>query len=144
MTRTNQAVAIGFVLLLASCKSDGSGGGVTPLTPTSINVILTKAILAAVGETSQALAEVRDQNGNPMAGQAVTWSSSNLPVAEVSGTGLITAAGHGTAIISAAAGGASGSVALQVDQVAVALEESGGDGQTGVVGLALLERPAVL
>ena len=144
MTRANHAVAIGLLLLLAGCKTDAGGGGVTPLTPTSISVILSKAILVAVGETTQAAAEVRDQNGNLMAGQAVTWSSSNAPVAEVSGTGLITARGHGTGIISAAAGGANGAVGIQVDQQAVAFEKSGGDGQTGVVARVLPERPTIL
>ncbi len=144
MTRSNQVDATAMLLLVVGCKSDGSGGGVTPLTPTSISVIPSKVILAAVGETTQASAEVRDQNGNVMAGQAVAWSSSNAPVAEVSSTGLITAKGHGTAIISASAGGASGSVGLQVDRAAVALVESGGDGQTGVVESALPERPTVL
>ena len=119
-------------------------GEFVPLSPTSISVILPKAILVSTGETTQASAEVRDQNGNVMPGQTVTWSSSNAPVAEVSGSGLITARGHGTTIITATAGAASGAIVVQVDQQAAALEKSTGDAQTGVVGQALPERPEVL
>ena len=144
MTRTNKAVTIGLLLLVTGCKNDGGGEGVVPLTPTSLSVILSKVILAAVGETTQATAEVRDQNGAVMAGQAVTWSSSNPPIAEVNASGLITARGEGTAIISAAAGSASGSVILQVLQEVAGLEKAGGDGQAGLVGQALPVRPEVL
>ena len=143
MTRTSQAVAIALLLLLTGCRNDG-GGAVTPLTPTSISVGLSKVILVAVGETTQVFAEVRDQNGNVMAGQAVTWSSSNVPVAEVSGTGLVTAAGQGSAVILASAGAVSGAATIQVDQEAGTLEKSSGDGQTGVVGQTLPVRPEVL
>ena len=144
MTRTNKAVAIGLLLLMTGCKGDGGGGGVDPLVPTSLIVILSKVILASVGETTQALAEVRDQNGNVLAGQSVTWSSSNLPVAEVSSSGLITARGEGTSVITATAGSASGAALLQVQQQPAALEKVGGDSQTGVVGQALPVRPEVL
>ena len=144
MTRTNKAVALGLLLLMTGCKGDGGGGGVDPLVPSSLSVILSKVILASVGETTQALAEVRDQNGNVLAGQSVTWSSSNPPVAEVSSSGLITARGEGTSVITATAGSASGAATLQVQQQPAALEKVGGDGQTGVVGQALPVRPEVL
>ena len=101
-----------------------------------------------MGETTQALAEVRDQNGNALAGQSVTWSSSNLSVAEVSSagpiSGLITARGEGTSVITATAGSASGAAVLQGQQQPAALEKVGGDGQTGVVGQALPVQPEVL
>ncbi len=143
MTRTNKAVGLGLLLLMTGCKGDGGGGGVDPLVPSSLSVILSKVILASVGETTQALAEVRDQNGNVLAGQSVTWSSSNPPVAEVSSSGLITARGEGTSVITATAGSASGAATLQVQQQPAALEKVGGDGQTGVVGQALPVRPEV-
>ena len=148
MTRTNEAVAVGLLLLMTGCKGDGGGGGVDPLVPSSLIVILSKVILAAVGETTQALAEVRDQNGNVLAGQSVTWSSSNLSVAEVSSSspisGIVTARGEGTSVITATAGSASGAVILQVQQQPAALEKVGGDGQTGVVNQALPVQPEVL
>ncbi len=58
---------------------------------------------------------------------ALIWSSSNLAVAEVDGTGLVTARGAGSALISATAGTHSASAAVTVhgsgDSTAVALIE---------------------
>ena len=61
-------------------------------------------------------AEVRDQNGQVMAGAAVTWASSSAAVATVSAAGLVTAAGNGRASITATAGSASGSATVTVAQ----------------------------
>ena len=53
------------------------------------------ARLAALGATVQLSAEVRDQNGNVMAGAAVAWSSADATVATVDGSGLVTAVANG-------------------------------------------------
>ena len=44
--------------------------------------------LMALDATVQLTAEVRDQNGNVMAGAAVSWASSPVSVATVSSSGL--------------------------------------------------------
>ena len=49
-----------------------------------------------------------DQKGRVIAGAAVSWSSTDASVASVDGSGLVTAAGYGTATITATAGSASG------------------------------------
>ena len=72
--------------------------------------------LTELGATEQLTAEVRDQNGNAMAGAAVSWASSAASVATVSSTGLVTAVGNGTATITATAGSASGSATVTVAQ----------------------------
>ena len=69
-----------------------------------------------MGATEQLTAEVRDQNGNAMAGAAVSWASNAAAVATVSNSGLATAAGNGTATITATAGSASGSATVTVAQ----------------------------
>ena len=69
-----------------------------------------------MGATEQLTAEVRDQNGQAMAGAAVTWSSGSATVATVGGSGLVTAAGNGTATITATAGSASGTATVTVAQ----------------------------
>ncbi|MDE2751393.1 MAG: Ig-like domain-containing protein [Gemmatimonadota bacterium] len=74
------------------------------------------AELTALGATAQLSAEVRDQNGQVMAGAAVVWASDNAPVATVGGSGLVTAAGNGTATITATAGAVSGSATVTVAQ----------------------------
>ena len=77
--------------------------------PTTVAVTPDTVALTALGQTEQLTAEVRDQNGNAMAGAAVSWASSAATVATVSASGLVTGAGHGTAAITATAGSASGS-----------------------------------
>ncbi len=74
------------------------------------------ASLTALGATVQLAAEVRDQNGQVMAGAAVAWTSSDASVATVAPTGLVTAAANGVATITATAGSASGTAALTVAQ----------------------------
>ena len=110
-----------------ACGGDGTEPAPTapdPLRPATVGVAPATLQLTALGATEQLTAEVRDQNGNVMAGAAVSWSSSAAAVATVSAAGLVTAAANGTATITAAAGSASGSatatVAQEVSTVAVA------------------------
>ena len=72
------------------------------------------AQFAALGETVQLSAEVRDQNGNVVAGAALMWSSSDASVATVDAAGRMTAAANGTATITATAGGVSRAVAVTI------------------------------
>ncbi len=109
----------------------GCGDGVTeppappsdPPRPTTVTVSPSTAELTAVGATVQLAVEVRDQNGNAMAGAPVTWASSAPAVATVSSAGLVTAVSNGTVTITATAGSASGTatatVVQQVSNVAV-------------------------
>ena len=92
--------------------------------PTTVTVSPATAELTALDATVQLSAEVRDQNGQVMAGATVTWASSAAAVATVSASGLVTAVANGTSTITATAGDASGSatvtVAQEVSTVAVA------------------------
>ena len=94
-----------------------------PPRATAVTVTPATASMTARGDTVRLTAEVRDQNGNVMAGASVAWSSGDASVATVDGSGLVTAAGAGTAAITATSGSASGSatvtVAQQVSGVAV-------------------------
>ena len=73
-----------------------------------------------VGQTQQLTATPRDVSGNPLSGRAVTWASSNGAVATVSGSGLVSAVGAGSATISATSEGQSGTAAVIVIVVPVA------------------------
>ena len=64
-----------------------------PPRPTTVTVSPATAQLAALGATVQLSAEVRDQNGQTMAGAAVSWSSADTTVAAVDSAGLVTAIG---------------------------------------------------
>jgi len=87
-----------------------------PPRPTTVTVSPATTELTALGATVQLSAEVRDQNGQVMAGATVVWASDNAPVATVDGSGVVTAAGNGTATVTATAGGASGSATVTVAQ----------------------------
>ena len=123
-----RVVALGAVLAglgwLAGC-GDSTTDPVPPPPPppdppraTTVAVSPAVAELNALGATVQLAAEVRDQNGQVMAGAAVTWTSGSPGVATVNASGLATAVSNGTATITATAGSGSGSAAVTVAQMA--------------------------
>ncbi len=106
---------VGIAMLLLSC-GDGAVEPAPPPAPVATTVTVNPAFatLSALGETARFTAEVRDQNGQVMAGAAVTWASSDASVASVDASGLVTAAANGTATITASSGSASGEAQLVV------------------------------
>ena len=125
MTRPRTLVPV-LVLLAAAGWATACGDGATepptpdPPTPdppraTTLSVTPVTAGLTALGDTVRLAAEVRDQNGQAMAGATVTWSSGNPSVATVDATGLVTAAGNGTATITATSGSAAGTSEITVE-----------------------------
>lgn len=126
--RTLVVAAIG---LCAALWSYACGDGATeppppapdPPRPATVAVGPATVQFTAVGATAQLTVEVRDQNGNAMAGATVTWASSAAAVATASAGGVVTAVANGTATITATAGSAAGSamvtLAQEVSAVAV-------------------------
>ena len=118
--------AVGIVVLVLSCGD----GAVEPTPPppapvaTAVAVNPGSAALSALGATARFTAEVRDQNGQVMAGAAVAWASSDAAVATVDASGVATAAANGSATITATAGSVSGSAAVTVAQVVSAVAVS--------------------
>ena len=95
---------------LAVCS--GGSTGVTIESPpahvlTTIDVTPANASLE-VGATQALLATVKDQSGNIMADQSLTWSSDNNAAATVSSSGMVTAVAAGAAKITATSGGKTG------------------------------------
>ena len=113
------ASAIATVAWAAAC-GDGSteppAPPPDPPRPTTVTVTPATGALTALGATVQFRAEVRDQNGQPMASASVTWASNAPVVATVNASGLVTAVGNGTATITATAGSVSGTAAVTVAQ----------------------------
>ncbi len=68
----------------------------------------------APGATQQLSATPQDANGNPLSGRPVTWISNNSAVAQVSGTGLVTAVAAGSATVTATSEGKSGGATITV------------------------------
>ena len=109
-----------------ACGGDSATAPPTlePARPTTVTVSPATHGLTALGATVQLSAEVRDQNARVMAGATVTWTSSANSVATVDASGLVTAAGNGTATITASAGPASGSAVVTVTQSVASVEVS--------------------
>ena len=109
-----------------ACGGDSATAPPTPepARPTTVTVSPATHGLTALGATVQLSAEVRDQNARVMAGATVTWTSSANSVATVDASGLVTAAGNGTATITASAGPASGSSVVTVMQSVASVEVS--------------------
>ena len=113
-----------LIALLAATFFLACGDGDAPTGPpppdppraTTITVSPATADLAALGATVQLSAQVQDQNGQAMAGGAVTWESGAAAVAKVSTSGLVTAVANGSATVTATSGSASGSAAVTVAQ----------------------------
>lgn len=115
-------VVTGVAMLSAAVWASGCGDGAVeppppdPPRPTSVTVTPPTVVLSALGATARLSAEVRDQNGQVMAGASVIWASSNTAVVTVDASGLVTAAANGTAIVTATAGAASATATATVAQ----------------------------
>ena len=127
-TLTIVGVADGTATVTATARDpDGltaaQSFSVTVETPVASAVAVTPGTLslAAVGDTVRLSAEVRDQAGRPIPGAALSWTSSDPSVATVDGSGLVTAAGDGTASVTATSASASGSASVTVSQRVVSV-----------------------
>ena len=118
------AATLPAALWALSCGDGPAEPPPDPPRPTTVTVTPATAELTALGTTAQLRAEVLDQYGQVMAGAAVTWSSGDAAVAAVDGSGLVTAAGNGTATITATAGSAAGTAAVTVAQRVSTVEVS--------------------
>ena len=88
-----------------------------PLPVATMVVVAPSAVtLSALRDTTRLTATVLDQNGQVMTGALVAYSSSADSVATVDVSGLVTAVGNGTAVVTATSGGASGNATVTVEQ----------------------------
>src|SRR5207245_10297640 len=92
----------------------------SPLAPVSSVSLAPSSATCVVGGTVQLQATLTDSGGNVLTGRTITWSSDNGSVATVSGAGLVTAAGTGSANITATSEGQSASASIAVSNVPVA------------------------
>jgi uncharacterized protein YjdB len=110
-------VAAGSATITAtsSGKSGTSAITVTAVTPvvTTVTVAPPTASIVA-GTTTTLQATVKDQNGNVMTGQTITWSTSNAAAATVNSGGLVSGVAAGSATITATTSGKSGTSAITV------------------------------
>jgi len=115
------AVAVGTTNIIATSEGK-SGSAILTVTPAPVATVTVTPPSAIVfqGETEQLSATLKDAHDNVLSGRTVTWSSNNTSVATVSATGLVTAIVPGTATITAASEGQTGSSAITVSLVPIA------------------------
>ena len=121
MSRSKTVGPVLALLTMAGWAIACGEGAIEPSPPppeppraTTVAVTPATAELTAPGATVRLSAEVRDQNGQVMAGAAVTWSSDDASIATVDASGLATAVGNGMATITATAGSARGTARITV------------------------------
>ncbi|MEW5914834.1 MAG: Ig-like domain-containing protein [Gemmatimonadota bacterium] len=91
---------------------------VSALPPTLLRVT-PNATQMTVGGSTTLLAEVFDASGAKVNGVGIAWSSGALSVATVNSSGVVTAVGPGSALISAAGAGLTGAAFVSVQGVPV-------------------------
>lgn len=116
-SRSLATMVAASALLLGACIEDFSEPDPEgPVTDVLVSTIpLNQAMEELfIGTTRQLLAGPRNEDGRYVPGQSVTWSSSNEGVVSISQDGLATAVSSGNAVISATAGGVTGTTEMKV------------------------------
>jgi len=115
---------VGPLFIRATSGSKRDSAAVTVVAPSPLPVafvgVAPSSVTVTVGGTVSLVATLKDANGNPLTGRATTWASGSTGVVTVSAAGLVTAAGVGSATITATSEGQSGTAAVSVTTVPVA------------------------
>ena len=133
-SRSSRSAASDTLLLVLGIGVAGCGGGTEPKVPTAAVLSASTVSLAAIGQTVQLTATVTDQNGNTIGFPELTWTSANTAVVTVTSSGLVTATGNGTTVVTVSAGSASAHADISVAQVPSQVQKVAGDGQTATPG----------
>jgi trimeric autotransporter adhesin len=91
------------------------------LAPVATVTITPDASTLLPNQTVQLTATLRDAAGDVLTGRIVTWTTSDAAVATVSAAGLVTAAGGGTATITATSEGRTDTADITVNSPAIAV-----------------------
>ncbi|MES2176663.1 MAG: Ig-like domain-containing protein [Gemmatimonadota bacterium] len=110
--------SIAVLTVIAACGGSESPTGTAPATNTVSSVAVTITVSGATiiesGKATRLTAIARNSSGTEISGKAFTWASTNESVATAASDGTVTAHAVGTATISAAADGKSGTLGLTV------------------------------
>lgn len=116
---TRRLIALTAVIA-AGCGGDSPSAPATSSTPTTVTPVVTRIVVSpgtvqlTTGGSATFTASVRDQRDSVMSGKAVTWTSSAPAVATVSNAGVVAGVTAGSATITAAVDGKSGSATVTV------------------------------
>lgn len=109
------ALAAGSVTITATSegKSGSASVAVAPV-PVATVTVSVPTVQLVVGQTQQLTAASKDSVGGDLSGRTFVWSSSDTSKVQVSATGLLTAVGPGTAVITVSSEGKSATVGVTV------------------------------
>jgi len=114
------AVTPGSATISATSEGQSGTSTVTVVPPAVASVTLQPdSATIRVGASTTFTTTVKDASGTVVTDREVTWTSSNVAVATVSATGVVTGHAVGMATISATSGGKSGSASVTVVPVPV-------------------------
>ncbi len=102
-------------LLLAACDSDSPTQPPPAAEPAAIEIAPESVTLEEIGATATLEALVLDEEGEPIEGAEITWSSGDEEVATVDEEGVVTAVGEGETTITATAGEVNAEVPVTVE-----------------------------
>jgi uncharacterized protein YjdB len=123
VTGAGLAVGRGEGSAQITAESSGRSGRATvTVAPVAVSTVAVSPTRSSVevGGTIQLQATPRDDNGNPMQGRSVTWSSNDVAIARVSADGVVTGVAPGTATVTAQSGSSRGSAQISVEAPAPA------------------------
>ena len=109
------AVSTGATRVTATARDAFGSAAVTVMQSAGSVEVSPAAATIASGDTVRLAAEAFDENGHPVAGAEFAWSSSDVSVATVDGSGLVHGVAEGTATITATAGDARGTAEITVE-----------------------------
>jgi uncharacterized protein YjdB len=106
---------------ITATREGVSGSSVVTVAAVPVGSVAVQPSTASliVGESTTLTAAVKDGSGGPLANRVVTWTSSDAKVATVSQAGTVTAAGIGSATITATSEGRAGSATVTVVRASV-------------------------
>lgn len=111
---TVTALAAGTTVINAVADGQVGSAVVTVTAPVATVTVAPASATIAVGATTTLTATARDASGGTLTGRAITWSTSAANIATVSTSGVVTGVAAGTATITAASEGRTGTAAVTV------------------------------
>lgn len=109
------ALTIGVTSVSAAAGGRSGGAVITVVGPPVGSVTLSPTVdTLLVGETVQLDATVRTESGQVVTDRPVTWTTASAAIATVGATGLVTAVGDGTVLITATSEGKSAQASITV------------------------------
>ena len=141
LRRAASPVLVWSLVLMGCDNSDGTGPGGGDAVA-SVAVAPDATTITTLLETVQFTASAHNASGDTIPGQPFVWSSSDVTVATVSPSGVVTPRANGSATITATSGGSSGTAEVFVNAIAMPMRlATMSVGATHTCGITVVGQP---